>query len=75
MFGVFRPLLVPEKQLEDISMDFVVGLPECKGFDAIWIVVDRLTKMRHFIHCHTTIDAQGMAELCLRRVVGLHGLA
>jgi len=55
-------------------MDFVVGLPECEGFDAIWVVVDRLSKMRHFIPCHTTIDTVGLAELCLREVGRLHGL-
>jgi hypothetical protein len=56
---------VPEKPWEDISMDFVVGLPECEGFDAVWVVVDQLSKMRHFIPCHTTIDAVGLAKLFL----------
>jgi hypothetical protein len=55
-------------------MDFVVGLPECDGFDAVWVVVDRLSEMRHFIHCHTTIDAVGLAKLLLREVVRLYGL-
>ena len=44
-FGVLVPLPVPDKPCEDISMNFVVGLPECEGFDAIWVVVDRLSKM------------------------------
>jgi len=46
-------------------MDFVVRLPECEGFDAVWVVVDRLSKVRHFIPCHTTIDAVGLAMLFL----------
>jgi len=73
-FGVLRPLPVLDKPWEDISMDFVVGLPECEGFDAIWVAVDRLSKMRHFIPCHMTIDALGLVELFLREVVCLHGL-
>jgi hypothetical protein len=73
-FGVLRPLPVPEILWEDISMDLVVRLPECEGFDAVWVVVDRLSKMRHFIPCHTQIDAIGLTKLFLREVVLLHGL-
>jgi len=73
-FGVLRPVPVPEKPWEDISMDFVVRLPECEGFDAVWVVVDRLSKMRHFVPCHTTVHAVGLARLFLRDVVRLHGL-
>jgi len=73
-FGVLRPLPVPKKQWEDISMDFITGLPECEGYDAIWVVVDRLSKMRHFVPCQTTVDARGLAEMFLKEVVRLHGL-
>jgi transposase InsO family protein len=72
--GVLRPLPVSENPWEDISIDFLVGLPECEGFDAVWLVVDSLSKMRHFIPCHTTIDAVGLAKLFLREVEQLHGL-
>jgi hypothetical protein len=74
MFGVLRSLSVPEKPWEDILMDFIVELPECEGFDAVWVVVDSLSKMRHFIPCHTTIDVVGLARLFLQEVVCLHGL-
>jgi len=73
-FGVLQPLPVADELWEDISMDFVVGLQECEVFDAISVVVDRLSKMRHFIPCHTTIDGLGLAELFLWEVVRLHGL-
>jgi len=73
-FGVLRPLSVPDKPWEDISMDFATGLPECEGYDAIWVVVDRLSKMRYFVPCRTTVDARGLAEMFLKDVVRLHGL-
>jgi len=74
MFGVFQPLPVPKKLWEHIWMDCVVGLPKCEGFDGIWVEVDRLSKMAHFIPCHTTIDAIEMTELFLQEVVHHHGL-
>jgi hypothetical protein len=55
-------------------MDCVVGLPECEVFDAVWVVVDRLSKMSHFIPCHTTIEAIGLANLGLREVLCPHRL-
>jgi hypothetical protein len=66
MFGVLPPLSVPEKPWDDITMDFMVGLPECEQFDAVWVVVDRLSKMRQFIACQTTIDALGLAVVSWR---------
>jgi len=74
MFGVLRPLPLPEKSWEDIAIDFVVGLSQCEGIDAVWVVVDRLSKMRHFILCHTTLDTVWLAKLFLREVVCLHCL-
>ena len=73
-FGVLWPFPAPDTLWEDMLMDLLVELPECEGFDAIWVVVDRLSKMGHFIPRHMTIDALGLAELCLKEVVRLHGL-
>lgn len=55
-------------------MDFVVGLPTSEGFDAILVVVDRLSKMRHLIPCTSETDARLVAKLYLRHVWKLHGL-
>jgi transposase InsO family protein len=55
-------------------MDFVTGLPDCEGFDAILVVVDRLTKMRHFSACRTDCSAEDLADLFLRHIFRLHGL-
>jgi len=74
MFSVLWQLSVPEKPLEDIAMDFVVELLQCKGFDVIWVVVDGLSMIQHFVPCHTMIDASGLAEWFLREMVDLTGL-
>jgi hypothetical protein len=62
---VLWPRPVPEKPWGDISVDFVVGLPECVGFDAIWVVAEWLSKMRHFIPCNTMVNGVGLAKLFL----------
>ena len=72
MFGVLLPSPVPEKPWEDISLDFVVGLPKCEGFDAFWVVVDRHSIMRPIMPCHTTIGVVGLVQLFFREVVQLH---
>lgn len=72
--GVLRPLPIPQRPWEEISMDFVSGLPKSEGFDAILVVVDRLSKMRHLIPCDTTVDAEQTAILYLQHVWKLHGL-
>jgi hypothetical protein len=73
-FGVLRPLPIPEHPWQDISMDFVTGLPWSNGYDAIWVVVDRLTKERHLIPCCTDVDAKELANLFIAHIFGLHGL-
>lgn len=72
--GILRPLPVPERSWQDISMDFVTHLPPSCGYDAILVVVDRLTKMKHFIPCKGTCNAEEVARLYAYNVWKLHGL-
>ncbi|CAN4125218.1 unnamed protein product [Withania somnifera] len=55
-------------------MDFVSGLPRTRGFDSIWVIVDRLTKSRHFIPTHSSYSAERPARIYIREVVRLHGV-
>jgi len=70
-----QPLPIPEWKWEHITMDFVVGMP-CtqRNHDAIWVVVDRLTKSAHFLPLKTTLSADQLAELYIREIVRLHGV-
>ncbi|WVZ51842.1 LOW QUALITY PROTEIN: hypothetical protein U9M48_002947, partial [Paspalum notatum var. saurae] len=61
--GLLQPLKIPEWKWEEISMDFIVGLPKTqKGYNSIWVVVDRLTKVAHFIPVNTTYSGATLAE-------------
>jgi hypothetical protein len=72
--GPLQPLEVPSGPWTSISYDLITGLPPVKGFNAILNVVDRLTKMAHFIPTSETVDALGVADLLLSHVWKHHGL-
>jgi len=55
-------------------MDFITDLPKSDGYDTILVVIDRLTKMRHFIPCSKDLDAWQFANLFMKEIVRLHGL-
>jgi transposase InsO family protein len=56
-------------------MDFIVGLPRTRaGYDSIWVIVDPLTKVAHFIPMKTTYNGPTLAELYMSQTVCLHGV-
>ena len=56
-------------------MDFIVGMPKTsKGFDSIWVIVDRLTKIAHFLPVKVLYPAATYAKLYIDRILSLHGV-
>jgi hypothetical protein len=71
--GLLQPLIIREWKWEDISMDFIVGLPmTARKFDLIWVIVDRLSKSAHFIPVHINYNVQKYARIYIARVLCLH---
>ena len=70
-----QPLSVPSWKWDDISMDFIVGLPKTsKGCDSIWVIIDRLTKQAHFLSVRIDYLAICYAKLYVDRILSLHGV-
>jgi hypothetical protein len=71
---LLHPLKIPEWKWKEIGMDFITGLSRTsKGYDYIWVIVDGLTKVDHFILVKTTYNGSQLAEyiwleLCLYTV-------
>jgi hypothetical protein len=70
-----QPLKIPEWKREEIGMDYIVGLPRTQaGYDSIWVIVDRLMKVAHFIPVKATYSRAQLAELYMFQIVCLHGI-
>lgn len=81
-YGFLKPLQIPQRRWDSVSMDFIVGLPESQGKNAIMVVIDRLSKMAHFIparedpdvHAPERLDVKQVARLYRDNVFKHHGL-
>lgn len=72
--GLLKPLPIGERPWSSISVDHIVEVPISNGYDAIMVVVCRLTKQAIFVPCHTTDKSEDLAKLFIRDVFSKHGL-
>jgi len=73
-YGLLQSNEAPDRPWKSIAIDFITDLPKSDGYDTILVVIDRLTKMRHFIPCSKELDGRQFTYLFMRERVWLHGL-
>ncbi|CAI7889274.1 unnamed protein product [Closterium sp. NIES-53] len=73
--GLLQPLPVSEQPWQVVSLDFITGLPPTNAeHDAILVVIDKFSKMGHFIPTHTTARTEETAQLFLKHIISQHGI-
>jgi hypothetical protein len=73
--GLMQPLPIPEWKWEEIGMDFITGLPKTQQHkDAIWVIIDRLTKTAHFIPINQKYSCERLAKIYIKEIVSKHGV-
>jgi len=73
-FGLLKLLDLPHRPWDMITMDFITTLPTSIGQEALWVIIDRLTKMGHFIACKGTMRPEDLADHFIQQVIRCHGL-
>ena len=73
--GLLNPVPIPQWKWDTITMDFVTSLPLTqRKHDAVWVIIDKLTKSAHFLPVRTDYSLERLAELYIREIVRLHGV-
>ena len=72
--GLLQPLPIPEGVWQNLTMDFIEGLPKSEGCTVILVIVDKLTKYAHFLPVKHPYTAATITQLFMDHVVKLHGL-
>lgn len=72
--GLFQPLPIPKKVCQDITIDFIEGLPKSQDISVVMVVVERLSKYAHFICLKHPYTEASVAHALLENIYKLHGL-
>ena len=73
-YGLLKPLEVPIRRWSSISLNLIIGLPTSNGHDARLVVVDRLSKMSHYIPTSTDVNSKRRDRLYFDHIFRLHGI-
>ena len=74
-YVLLQPLLIPRQPWSFVSIDFITNLPSLRNFDAMFIIIDRLTKMAHFVSCKKIISREETARFFVNNDYWYHGLS